>query len=853
VPTAQERRVSYTNCLAEITKAAGRPLSEDEIESLTEELQKRQKDKARLANQYDADRVVLEAADDYAKEMAAAAAIEKRNALINLRARMTALDFVRTQFPNDPILGLEALLVGVNSAKKGARNSAATQQDMLTAKYLGGFLADIETAGLLPIFTRGDLDADIARALWARDRDAPMPTSIPEQAVRIGEIIGKWQETTRLDANAAGAWIKKMPGYIVRQSHDMDKIRKAGFEAWKANILPKLDPKTFDGVTDVDKFLKKTWQGLASGVHLKVSDGPPTGFKGPGNIAKKASAERVLHFLGADEWTAYNSAFGTGNLREAVIRGMELSGQNTGLMRKLGTNPEANLKMIGEFLLRGIDDPALQNKLSTALNNGKLARQLRELDGTTRNPVNAMGAKISALARLLENITSLGGALLSSISDIATYASELSYQGRGFLSGTGEAVGGLFKGKNRAQMAELDGLIGVAMDSMKGSVASRFSLSDDVPGLASRVQQMFFKLNGMQWWGDTLRATATRSMAHYLAMNQGKAWGNLSPDLQRVLGLFGMDGPRWEVVRASVAKEVDGRGYVTPEGIMNVRNELVDPLIADKLAQIAKRDTTPEAKAKAADKARKDMRNEIADQVRSYYNDRAEYALLTPDQRTRAFMRQGTQPGTVEGELLRFIGQFKSFAAAIMQKTMGRDIYGRGSDTFGQALRNGNGEMYAVARTILMATTFGYVAMVAKDLAKGRTPREPDNPKTWAAALVQGGGLGIYGDFLFGEMKNRHGGGLITTMAGPVAGNIQDVADLFGRVKAGDDAAAAAFRTAISNVPFANLFYTRIVLDYLILWDIQEALSPGAMRRMEARIEKENAQTFLIRPSEVVR
>jgi hypothetical protein len=175
----------------------------------------------------------------------------------------------------------------------------------------------------------------------------------------------------------------------------------------------------------------------------------------------------VLHFRGADEWTAYNAAFGTGNLREAVIRGMELGGQNTGLMRKLGTNPEANLKMIGDFLLRGIKDPALQNKLSTALNRGKLSRQLKELDGTTRNPVNAMGAKISSGARMHENVTSLGGALLSSISDIPVYASELAYQGRGFMSGLAEAVGGLFKGKNRAQMAELDGLIGVAMDSSR--------------------------------------------------------------------------------------------------------------------------------------------------------------------------------------------------------------------------------------------------------------------------------------------------------------------------------------------------------------------------------------------------
>jgi hypothetical protein len=119
--------------------------------------------------------------------------------------------------------------------------------------------------------------------------------------------------------------------------------------------------------------------------------------------------------------------------------------------------------------------------------------------------------------------------------------------------------------------------------------------------------------------------------------------------------------------------------------------------------------------------------------------------------------------------------------------------------------------------------------------------------------MAQGGGAGIYGDFLFGEVRNRFGGGLLSTLAGPTLGTIEDLADLWGRLRNGDDTAAASFRLALSNTPFLNLFYTRIALDYLVLWQLQEWLNPGAMRRMEQRIEKENAQTFLIRPSQAVR
>jgi hypothetical protein len=119
--------------------------------------------------------------------------------------------------------------------------------------------------------------------------------------------------------------------------------------------------------------------------------------------------------------------------------------------------------------------------------------------------------------------------------------------------------------------------------------------------------------------------------------------------------------------------------------------------------------------------------------------------------------------------------------------------------------------------------------------------------------MVQGGGFGIYGDFLFGEMRNRMGGGVLATAAGPTLGTIDDLADLWGRVRNGDDSAAAAFKLAVNNTPYMNLFYTRAALDYLVLYQIQEALNPGAVRRMEQRVERENGQEFLLSPSSFAR
>lgn len=829
--------MAFAACIEEIEKAAGRKLSDDEMDDLLSELQRRQRQK-KLEGKVDED-AALAAAEEYAKDMAHAALIEKRNALINLKTRMQILDYVKSNFANAPELGLEAVLTGVNAAVRGARNSAAAAQTALRNQYLGGFVSDVEKTGLWREFISGDLDLDIARALWAKGRGDDVPNTVPDQAVRIADVIAKWQEKARLDANKAGASIGRLDGYITRQSHDMGRIGKAGFKAWHDEILPRLDLARMNIEGDVGAFLREVYRGLASGVHLKATSDKPTGLKGPRNIAKAMSHERVLHFKTADDWFAYNHKFGTQDLRGAVMRGLELSAEKTGLMRRLGTNPQANFDMIADFLMNGIKDEGQRARLQQAL-DGKLKNQMAAIDGTTRTPVSHMGAQIGSGLRTVQNMAKLGAAFFSQFSDLPIYASEMRYQGGTMLSGVLEGLEGLMKGRNRREMAEIDGMLGVFHDGMTQSAAARFSIADDdIPGALAKSQRLFFKFNLMQWWTDTLRATAARAMAHRLAIHRNAAWGKIDPDLRRVLGLFGIDEGRWDVIRAAATKQADGRDYVVPEAILEVGDDLIDPLLAGKKTQAA----------------RKAMREEIADQLRTYYSDRAEFAVIMPDARTRATMQRGTRAGTVEGEFLRFIGQFKSFTAAVTQKVAGREVYGRGAapgSKLSEALKNGNGELLGLAQLILWTTAFGYASMAAKDLAKGRTPRDPRDPKTWMAAMVQGGGAGIYGDFLFGEVRNRFGGGLISTMAGPVLGGVEDIADLYGRVRNGDDAAAAAFRALISNAPFANLFYTRAALDYLILYQIQETLSPGSLRRMEKRIEKENAQTFLLRPSQAV-
>ncbi len=133
-----------------------------------------------------------------------------------------------------------------------------------------------------------------------------------------------------------------------------------------------------------------------------------------------------------------------------------------------------------------------------------------------------------------------------------------------------------------------------------------------------------------------------------------------------------------------------------------------------------------------------------------------DYAVPTPDARIRSIATGGgLKRGTIMGELVRSGMMFKSFPITIATTHFYRAAH---QATMGQKLAYGG----TLAAT---TTVIGGIALQAKDLAAGREPRPVDG-KFIAAAIQQGGGMGIFGDFLFSDV-NRFGGGITQTLTGP--------------------------------------------------------------------------------------
>lgn len=368
------------------------------------------------------------------------------------------------------------------------------------------------------------------------------------------------------------------------------------------------------------------------------------------------------------------------------------------------------------------------------------------------------------------------------------------------------------------------------------SFARRAGVSgDELPGRMTRMQNLFFRVNGLAWWTDSWRKAAGLMMSHDLALEKHLSWERLGKERKRALSLYGIDGDRWEIIRSGETRAADGKHYLTPDALDDVPAETFVSL----LQRQGRAPTETSVRA---------LRGEIQERLRTYFRDRVDYAVINPDAKTRSYWRRGTSAGTPEGELLRAVAQFKSFPTAYIQKAMGRETMGRGADSMERFLRNEGGSMQNLARLALMTTLFGYGSMVAKDMLKGRSPRDPADYKTWIAAAAQGGGLGIFGDFLFGE-ANRMGGGLVSTMAGPTLGTLEDMHNIYARIRDGDSAAQATLRFIINNTPGNNLWWARTAFDYIIGYQLFEWLNPGYFDRVRRRVERENNQTFWLRPA----
>lgn len=623
-----------------------------------------------------------------------------------------------------------------------------------------------------------------------------------------------WTDTAewlRQRFNMAGGSIRKLTDWGLPQFHDGLRVKKVGRENWKNSIRQMIDPDRMVDETGLPITPDNLERALDTAFDRITTDGLVDlipGKAGGSKLANRHQDMRFFVFKDGDSWLKYHDQFGHADIYTTLTDHLSRMAHETALMEILGPNPDATFRYLHDLArkdgaeglrLAFLDD--VYQVVSGKVNAVESVR-LADFMGGVRHTLVA---------------AKLGGAFLSSISDAAFQIITNKFNGL-------PAMGSLKRAMSLMNPAnEADRLfavrLGLTADAWinRALVANRFTEVSGA-GFAAKISDATMRASLLSAWTDSGRKAFGMEFLGFIADQSGKEWKDLHPRIRGAMRRYGIGHEDWDAIRTTTPLEFNGAKFLRPEDIM-------------------RRTDIPNAR-------------QAAEKLHEMVLTETDFAVPTPDARVRAITTLGTRKGTIAGEITRSAFMFKSFPITVISTHLMR-----------AALTGGLSDKAAYLSGLAIATTvLGAVAMQAKEMSRGKDPRPMDDAKFWVAAMAQGGGAGIFGDFLFSD-ANRFGRGPTMTLAGPVA----ELLDTTARFTVGNvQQAIAGKETNIgsefvdlmrSYTPGGSLWYTRLAFERLLIDQLDSMADPGEARRGVQRLmrnrQKDFGQGFWWAPGEI--
>lgn len=838
--------MSISNTCRTAIKSAAPELSDLEVDGMVKQVTSKVAELRRAQKAFaDDPSTILEAIAKITADEKIAAIIEKRSRAISVLKKKERFAFY-DQNPKDGAGALKAITTGKEGSADGwGRSTEAliyAEQDRLVSPLN----IELEKANLMREFgsefrQNREFHLAVAKEMSRLNGGVETPTGNPK-ALQAAEILNKYIGVGLERRNAAGAWTRKLPGYIVTQSHNPQKITKIGQEEWRRDFESQIDKnETLADVENtpeaIDAFHKNQYTRLSTGVHLKAGESDWLGgFKGgSSNLAKRASQERSIHFKDATAWFEYNEKYGAASLLETVHQHLMNVGRDVALMKVWGPNPraafDADRKLLLDRAIRANDTAQIEALSGKTMEGKRILAGFEQIDGSANIVENAALATWGRNIRGVETITKLTNGILSQFSDLFGRAATMRWNGMNPFEAHGQSIAALLKGRPDLEQREILHRIGSYGDGIVGDIAARVQAGDTLDGRMSKAVRWSQIINMQRWWTDIMAAQTTRDIASTLGFYKDTALADLPDRLKITLGRYGITEAHWNYARANTL-ESNGRHLTVSDAIRYEADDVVKSMMG-------KADATPTEVAR--------FRDDFEQTWRTYYIDQAREAITDPGAMTRASVTQGLAPGSITGEGMRFIMQFKSFPLAFIHKHVNREMN-----------RGGSVDISGLMQMFLGMTAAGYLSDSVKDLVKNKTPKTADDPadfvKLFANAVSKGGGLGILGDVLFNDYASG-GRGNIGNLLGPTAGSAGELLAMAqaafseGTGVKDSNLSARGLNILNSYMPLVNTWYTKAAWETLVLHGLQESVNPGYMARQQRKMERGWGQSYIMPPS----
>lgn len=670
------------------------------------------------------------------------------------------------------------------------------------------------------VSNRAELD-DIARALRGEAVENPNAKALAASVVDTFEWL-------RLQFNRAGGAIPQLKNWGMPQSHDAQVIARAGLDEWKASIRPLLDPaqmidnttgKAFADDAALDDALDSVWRNITS----EGMDGAvPGAFNGQGKLANRRADHRFLVFRDTDSWLAYNGRFGQGDLFDAITGHIDSMARDIAAMQVLGPNPA--------LTVRWLKDVAAQDALPTMAGGKALKleadakggadlmdRMWRYYSGELTMPHNRAVARFFMGARNWNVATKLGRAFVSAFwTDPAWAMTNAKFNGLSQFKALGNYVAAFnpldASHRDAARHAGLvvNDLTQRSEKMIREGMRMRFNL----PEFTRRSADFVLRA--------TLLTPSTTAWKESAGLGFMKEWAELAPRRWDDLGKghklaferYGIDAADWDRLRAIDIEDGDGVKILRP-------------------GDLVRADDSPEAMASAL----------------------KFFELIDAETKTRVVgegLRAQTEAitlggaaelkkGTIVGEAVHSMTQFKTFGLAALINTWQRTMYGRGDLS----------PTSFFIRSIVGVTLGGMLAEQMIQIADGKDPL-PFDETLLARGFARGGGAGLLGDILSQGISNDRGNTIAGFMTGPTLASIVDPAVNLtlgnaGEIARGEETNAPRelLRFLKGNIPGVNAWYGKLALQRMLLDELDELADPDvrqARRRMERTADDQGTE-----------
>lgn len=661
--------------------------------------------------------------------------------------------------------------------------------------------------------------------------------------VAAKELSTAWRKTHELSVdmvNQAGGALKKLADWHMPQMQTVAKLVRAGFDEWAQVHMNALDwgkmawpnGAPIEPAKRMD-VLQEVYNTLKTGGANKIK---PGSFSGMGSaVGNMVDEHRFLIYKDAQSWLDVHERYGDGSVFDLMVQHIDDMAHQIALIQVFGSNPSHMADTAKAWAMKRAADldnasnAPSKDRTNVSTTTATLKNKFDPMydlvvHGNPLDPDNKAAAAVVGTGNVLTSAMLGAASLLAIPGDFVTRAAVKMFNAQGISPFDGVSFYLRSVATDRKFMREIAAQSGFIMDeavAMNYAMQRFTGIATVGPAITRRLADMTMRASFMSGHTSAARWTAQAEFMGMMARHASTAFDDLP--FKDIAQRYGIGAQEWDAFRQNVQPWSPANHpeikFLRPIDVLN--------------ATITQRSLFGDAN------------NDLYRMFQGMITDQARMMVPESTIEAAAMLKGTTRPDTLIGAVGYSFAMFKNLPATMMM------TYGRLATTSPHIV----GRLGFVAGLGAALTVAGAFSTQMKEIVKGRDPLPMNTAAFWGKALLSGGALSIWGDFIF-QGLGEHNRGIVQTLAGPLGQFVEDTSELAlgdtakflgssGTLKKDDPYAgtlAKAVEYARRYTPGTSIWWARSALERQVFDRLQELADPRAYQAQRRKMDRQRRE-----------